>query len=508
MRSLLFLIFAVGAFTTNAQNLKFKVTGQKDTTVHLVKYMGKKLYYADTAEIKNGMVEFDGSKQKPGILALYIPGQNLFEFVYNKENVFVETKMPDVMGNAKAIKSEENKIFFDYVRYISSKRKNATMWKEKLADFDSESDEYKKIQEKIDKATADVEAYQENIVSNHWDKLVGRIVKMSMDIKIPEAPVDEAGNMVDSNFRFKYYREHYWDNIDLKDDRLVRTPVFHNKMETYFSKSMMVQHWDSIIYYAFDFCDQLPPKSDMFQYCVSWITSNYEKSKIMGMNKVFVHMALRYYCSTNEDGESPAHWMPKENLDKLCEKAQAHKNLVMGAVPPNLILLDTTDVEWHDLYSLESEYTLIYFWDPQCGHCKKITPKLQTLYEKKWKDRNIEIFAVGKAVGEDFENWKKYIRTNNLEFINVAVTDKLYRSALEDARRYVPRFTTIESLNYQKTYDVYATPKVWVLDKDKKIIGYSLTVSQLEDMLDKLQKKTDAEKLFPPEENVEDEQMH
>jgi len=151
----------------------------------------------------------------------------------------------------------------------------------------------------------------------------------------------------------------------------------------------------------------------------------------------------------------------------------------------------------------------LYFWDPECGHCKVVTPKLQTLYEQKFKERNIEIFAVGKAIGEDFDKWKKFIRTNNLEFINVAVTDKLYKAAVTDARMFVPQFTTIESLNYQQTYDIYATPKVFVLDKDKKIIAKSLTISQLEDMLDKMQGKASLPKIFPPDEDdKENEQMH
>ena len=95
-----------------------------------------------------------------------------------------------------------------------------------------------------------------------------------------------------------------------------------------------------------------------------------------------------------------------------------------------------------------------------------------------------------------------------MQFINVAVTNALYKAALEDARMFVPKYTTIESLNYQQTYDIFSTPKVFVLDKDKKIIAKSLTISQLEDMLDRLQGVKNAEKLFPPEDEVEDEQMH
>jgi hypothetical protein len=92
-----------------SQKLKFKVTGQKDTTVHLIKYVGKGMYYADTAEMKNGIVEFNGAKQVPGILGLLLPGQKFFEFIYNNEEVQLETSLPDFAGNMKVKKSEEKK---------------------------------------------------------------------------------------------------------------------------------------------------------------------------------------------------------------------------------------------------------------------------------------------------------------------------------------------------------------------------------------------------------------
>jgi len=488
-----------------AQKLKFKIEGQKDTTIHLIKYFGKGLFYADTAEIKNGIVEFDGSKQKAGVLAVFLPDQKMLEFIYNEEEVYIETSLPDMMGGAKVKKSEENKIFIPYVRFINEKRTNANMLTEERKNFEVGTAKYEDLTIKIDRATEEVEAYQQKIIDEHWDKFVSRMIKMSIDVKAPDAPVNSEGKIIDSNFRFLYYRAHYWDNIDLKDDRLCRTPIFHTKLKKYFSDRMMIQHWDTVIYYAFDFCDRLVPSSDMYQYVVSWLTAHYEKSKIMGMDKVFVYMGERYYCTFDADGKSPMSMMKDDKLKELCEKVTTYKDLVMGAKPPNISLRDTTDVTWRNFYSLKSEYTILYFWDPECGHCKKITPKLQTLYSKKWRDRNIEVFAVGKAVGEDFEKWKKFVRTNNLEFINVAVTDKLYKAAMEDARQFVPKYTTLESLNYQQTYDIYATPKVYILDKDKKIVGKSLTVSQLEELMDRLQGKADLEKVFPMEEEVDKE---
>jgi len=506
MRSVIITCCLLFTSLSFGQKLRFKIGNQKDTTVHLIKYFGKGLYYADTAELKGGFVEFDGTKQAAGILGVLLPGQKYFEFIYNKEDVYLETISPDFVDNMKVKKSEENKVFIEYIKFIGPKKTESGKLTEQRSKLKSDDPKYKELTDKIDALNKEVITYQENLIKSNPGKLVSKIVKMSMDIDIPEAPKDEKGNITDSNFRFNYFRSHFWDNVDLTDDRLVNTPIFHSKLEYYFGKNMMAQHWDTVLYHANKFCDALNPKSKTFEYCVSWITSSYGKSNIMGMDKVYIMMADKYYCSKNSEGKSPAFWMKQDKLDELCEKIPVQKNLVLGVRPPNVILRDTTDSKWQDFYSLKSDYTILYFWDPECGHCKKTTPKLETLYKEKLKARNVEIFAVGKAVGEDFGKWKKFIKDNSLTFINVAVTEPLFKAAMEDARQFVPRYTTLESLNYQTTYDIFSTPRVFVLDKDKKIIAKSLSISQLEEMLDRLQGKQELPKIFPPDPE-EDEQM-
>lgn len=501
---LLITILLISGLQLHAQTIKFKVSGVKDTTVHLIKYYGDKLFYADTAEMKNGLVEFDGSIQKPGIMALLLPEQKYFEFIYNNEEVHMETNVDDFMKFMKVKKSEENKVFIDYIRFLNEQKPKANALADQRKSLESTDPKYDELTKQIEQISKDVLTYQKNLIANNKDKLVSKIVKMSLEIEIPEAPVDESGKPIDSMFRYHYFRDHYFDNVDFSDDRIVNTPIFSSKLAGYFGKTMMVQHWDTIIKYGYRLADQLDPKSEMFKYTVTFLTTNWQKSKIMGMDKIFVMMADRYYCTTNAEGKSPAWWMSEEKLKELCDKIPAQKNTIMGIVPPNISLRDTTDEKWRDFYSLKSDYTIIYFWDPECGHCKKTTPKLERLYKEKLKDRNIEVFAVGKAVGEDFQKWKDFIRKNDLTFINVAVTESLYRAALDDARQFVPKYTTLEALNYQTTFDIYATPRILVLDKDKKIIAKQLTIHQLEDMLDKLTGHEKDPKIFPPDPEEEE----
>ncbi len=506
MKLIVTILIALVSFSGMAQKIKFKLANQKDTTMFLVKYTGKGMFYADTAEMKNGVVEFNttikGKEQKPGVFALLMPGQKYFDFIFNNEEVYIETKGPDYVNNMVVKKSEENKIFIDYVKFISAQRTKAAELGKKREALKKDDAEYKKLTTEIETITKSVEQYQLDLVKNNPTKFVSKLVKMSMDIVIPEAPRDDKGVLIDSNFAYKYYRDHYFDNIDLKDDRVLNTPIFHNKLEEFFSKKMLLQHPDTLVKYGYWFLDKLDQKSELFKYSLTYITSNAEKSNIMGMDKVFVRMGQRYYCAKNLEGKSPAYWMTEEKLAELCEKVETQKNLVQGVIPPNVILRDTTDTKWLDYYSIKADYTILYFWDPECGHCKTSTPKLQKLYSEKLKARNVEVFAVGKATGDDFEKWKKFIVKNNLTFINVALTDRLYREAQEDARRFIPKYTTLQSLNYQETFDIFSTPRVFVLDKDKKIVAKQLSISQLEDFLDRLQNYKGPKIIEPdPDEN-------
>lgn len=498
--STIFTILLIG-FNVYAQKLNFHIKDMGDTTVHLVKYVGSKLYYADTSEIKNGKVSFDGSKQDAGILAVLLPDQTYFEFIYNNEDVTIETKGPDYIENMIVKVSDENKIFLDYIQYMRSQRVKGNALQEEISHLDeNQAAERKALQSQIESIGKEVVAYQNNLVEKNPNTLVAKIVKMSTDIQIPETPEGKS----EREFRYEYFRDHFFDNIDLRDDRLVNTPVLQNKLEYFYSQNMLLQVPDTIIKYVFRVIDQIPEESLMYRFFVSNVTSHFEKSKIMGMDKVPTHMLHRYYCAKNERGEYKGYWMDDERLDEICETTEKRIHLMVGETPPNIILPDSTNNKWYNLHDLDAEYTILYFWDPGCGHCKKVTPQLGELYDKKFKERNIEIFSVGKATGDDFEAWKKFIRENNLNFINVGVTRQLYEKAKANPLQTLQENkTTLESINYQDTYDIYSTPRVFILDKDKKIIAKSLTIAQIELMLDELQEGyKDAEKLF----NIEDDQ--
>jgi len=159
----------------------------------------------------------------------------------------------------------------------------------------------------------------------------------------------------------------------------------------------------------------------------------------------------------------------------------------LGKKATNLILTDSTETKWIGFHDLPQEYVVIVFWDPHCGVCKKELPQIYEAYKERLKGLDVEVFAVAKAVDAGLmKDWKKFIRENKLDWVNVALTPKVYEEAKKDPRQFIPKHTTIESLNYAETYDVYSTPKLFVVDGERKLVGKQLTAEQIGDLVEKL----------------------
>jgi len=505
-RILIALLLLVGT-SLGAQTLKFKITGLKDTTVNLIKYLGPKLLYADTVQSKAGIVIFDGAKHPAGMYAVYLPGGTYFEFIHDKEIVDMSVgNITDLVGSMKVNKSKNNIVFYEYIYFMTDNKKEMSELT-KQYDAAKEGDPIRDtLKARSVELNKEVITYQKKLIAENQGTFIAMMVLMSMDIELPEAPKDANGVITDSNFVYNYYINHYWDNVDLKDPRIVNTPVYGNKLDKYFSEQGMIQIPDSIAKYAIimlNKMDQTNPENKVFQYTLSNITNKYSTSQIMGMDKIVWAMGVNYYCPPS----NKAFWMSAENTDKFCERVEKIGRTMIGNYSHMIILPDSTETNWINMHKIVADYTILYFWDPNCGHCKKTTPKLQTLYEKKFKARNIEVFAVAKATGDDFAAWKKFIRENGLKFINVGLTKSVYEQAMKDPRPLL-QYTNLESLNYSDTWDVYSTPRIFVLDKDKKILFKQLSISQLEEIMDKLTGHESDAKIFPIEEEDPEESGH
>jgi peroxiredoxin len=481
-------VVAVLAFNSSAAQTEggfkyeFKINGVKDTVIYLANYYGNQLYFADTARIdSNSRVVFEGETPHPGgIYAVVAPGQKYFEIILAENELMIETDVNNFIGKMNIVKSKENSIFYDYIRYLGTQKqlKDKATQKANSAKTLKKDKEEKKYRAEAIEIDKKVLEYQRNLVKDNSDLLVSKIVNMSLEPVVPPNP-----NPADSSFSYRYYRAHYFDNFDLTEDRLVRSPIFHQKLEYYF-KNVIPQVPDTIIREADALLAKVINTDDLFKYIAHHITYTYETSKIMGMDKVFVHQALSYYCP-DPKGNIRADWLTKKKQQKVCERARKLNPLLIGKKAPYIALTDSTEKKWLNFYSIKSDYTILVFWDPNCSHCKTDIPALHKMWKEELKAKGVEVFAVAKATGDDFEAWKKFIREHNLDWTNVGLTKNIFNQASKDnGRSVVPKYTTAHSLNYSNTYDVFSTPQVYILDKNKMIKAKKIDNEQIPTLID------------------------
>jgi thiol-disulfide isomerase/thioredoxin len=484
MRPLSILVLALIAGTTlfaqtktkpviSNYSFKFKVGGLKDVDVYLGFHYGEKKFIKDTAHVnQNGEVEFTGKDTLQGGIYLFVtPRKNFFEFVVNETKIQMETDTVDMVGHMNVKTSNENKVWYGYMKTIGEKQKELQPLKDIVnrKDIDKTSKEYTDAEAKIKTLTDQINAFRDDQIKKAPDMLVSKVFKAMKDIDLPVAKTKE-----DSIALPHYFKSHFWDNIDLTDNRLIRTPVLESKLVYYFEK-VIYQIPDSCIAAVDWILARATPEPEMFKFICHHLTYSFERSQIMCMDAVFVHIIDTYY-KTNR-----AKWVDQKTLDKMYERADKLRPILCGKKVEDIILPDTSGTAWHGLYELKGDYTILYFWDATCSHCKKTTPVLIDLYKEYLKPNGIEIFGVEGEL-EDAE-WKKYTKEHNLPWVNVSDNPEINTHP----EKYIIELkkTTLASLNFRHTFDLYSYPVLFILDKDKKIIAKKLGVEQVKEFLDK-----------------------
>ena len=435
-----------------AHDLKFNLGGLKNTICFLGCHYGDKDYLQDTAKIdEKGNFEFAGDKELPGgVYFIMLKSKTkYFEFIIDKDQHFsMSSDTIDFIKSMKVTGSEENRLFYEYLNYVTSKHEDVTALEKQAKDGPDK--DIAKV--KLDTLNAQVARYKTSFIKKHSDMLLSKVFNASEEPIVPPTPVLANGRK-DSTFVYRYYKAHFFDNVDFSDGRLVRSPIIFPKIKEYLDR-LTVQDPDSINAAADYLVQKAGSDKDMFKFIVAYITSTYESSNIMGMDKVFVHMAKKYYTADQ------ATWVTSSQLQKIQDRAIQLDPVLIGKRAPSLVMPDTNNV-MQAFDSIKANYTLLYFWDYDCGHCQKETPKLIKWYDS-IKGEGVEVYSVQTNEGSTAK-WKDYIKAHNLDWINVM---DIYHTS-----------------NFRHDYDVLTTPMLYLLDENKKIIAKKINTEDLDKVL-------------------------
>ena len=438
---------------TQAYQYTIRIKGIADTIVMLGHHYGDKQYVIDTVAVNsNGEAVFAGpTPLKGGMYLCVIPSlkNKYFEFLISgsEPKFTLETDTSDLAGNMKVTGSLENKLFFDDIQYVSNRRKEMNDMKEKLKTLEENSADARQLKDQMKLLNEEVEAERKLIIEKHPGLFYTKFLTAITDVKIPDAPLNIDGTK-DSTFAYRFIRNHFFDNIDFSDERLLRTTVFDTRIKR-FIKDYIVKIPDSIDVAVDEIIAKSKVDSTVFQFVTVMLLNEYATSKIMGFDAVYIHIVDQYYKT------GQAFWLDDVGLYKIIANADKVRPTLIGKPAPQLIMQDTSgnDVP---LYGLSSKYTVVIFWDVDCGHCKKEMPKIENIYPQ-LKGYGAEVYAA--YTQEEWDKWKKWLREKKYPWVNVGNV-KL-------------------KSDYQIRYNVDQTPLILILDKNKKIIAKKIGADQI-----------------------------
>ena len=442
------------------------VKGASETKIRLAYHLGNQQYIKDSLSTdKAGKGRFTGSeKLSPGVYMIVFPGNTFFEFLAGEDQYFdISCSINDPAGTLAFTGSDENERFLEYQKKWKSLQEEAMAASEKLRAASPSGSENSALKQQLSDQEKKMKQYLHETADKNKGTLLGAIAKSIIPVEtiVPVVPAGMANpDSVSRLWSYLYYKDHFFDNIDFSQPGLIRSPVLGGKLDQFFGQ-VVIQMPDSINKEADRVLDMSGRNKDMFQYVAVWLLNRYATSEIMGFDAVVVHLADSVYLA----GKAP--WASAEYLADLEKRVERLRPNLIGKKAAEMVMSSFTGY-YVSLYDVKADFTIVYFWEPDCGHCKEATPLLKAYYEEN-RGKGIEVFAV--CTQSDREKWEKYIADHGLSWINGWDPQRLSR--------------------FDYFYNVESTPLVYILDRDKRIIAKRLAVQDIGPFIDNYRKFED-----------------
>lgn len=466
-------------------NIEFQLKGFRNDTIILGQRLNDSYIRKDTAILDGqGRGVFRGNEVLgQGMYLVYLPDNRYFDLLIGNEQHFsFVNDTSDLLAEMKVKGSTDNIAFYDYQLYLKQMRVKATDLQEQIKNAANPGDSLK-LRNQLDGLNNEVNASIKDRINKYKGTFFSVFLLALQDVEVPDPPRDEAGNITDSLFQYRYYKNHYFDNFDVSDVRMLRTPIYENKILRYVDR-VVVQIPDSLIEAVDMLIEESRSDPQLFRYMLITLFNHYAESQIMGMDAVYVHIAEKYYIPEAE-------WSSDEFISKLKDRVAKLNPTLIGKTAPDIKLVKVSPEhmiaaaedeelkknpyvgDFFQLYDIDAPYIILYFWEADCGHCKKQTPILHDVYQR-LKKKGVEVVAVHILGGEEGKvKWIDYLNDNG------------YYDWINCWNPY--------DFSFKDIYDVSSTPSLFVLDKDKKIVAKKITPDQAEKIINSLIAKEKAD---------------
>ncbi|MFL5772714.1 MAG: DUF5106 domain-containing protein [Flavisolibacter sp.] len=463
LTTILLSLFSLAGFSQNGYEIRITLKPFTNQYVYLGHYYGRQLPIIDSVLLnsKSEGVLKGPKKLGGGIYLIGYPDRaHNFEILIDKNQKF--SIKADTL-NIRAVtfeNSPENREFKAYQEFMNVNGSSIDSLLKRRS-MVSAADSIK-INSQIETINTRIRNYRNNIMKKDPESFMAALLRA---MKEPEIPKNDPAAKKDSQFAYHYFKSHYWDGVNFYDDRLARTPFFETRIDRYFDQ-LVYPSADSVIKELDYMLGYASINEEMQKFLLLKFVNRYLNQKYMWEDAVFVHLFEKYF--SNKDYP----WLTEKGKKVITDRAYSLMANIMGTPAADVELPDTSGKKTN-LYSVSAPYVLVAIWDPTCGHCKELMPKLDSAYKANWKNIGMKIFGLARETDGKKSDWMSFIHDHHLgSWTNV------YYSKEDDAARINAGIPS-----YAQLYDVQSFPTLYLLDKDKRIIAKKVTLEQVDEIL-------------------------
>ncbi len=463
------LLLLLSATVSAQKGYEIKITFKpfKNQYIYLGHYSGKQMPIDDSVKLNDkSEAVFRGNKALGGgIYFIGYPAKDrFFEILIDKQQHFSIIADTADIDNKKFINSPDNVLFASYQKSMKEKGEFLSGLQQQMAT--ATSNDSARLIRQIAATDSAIAAYRKSLIARDPNNILSALLHLMVEPQVPPAE-KHPGGKYDSLFAYRYFKDHYWDDIYFFDDRISRTPsvLFEDRLDKYF-RTLVYHNADSVIREMDWMLGYASVSEEMTRFLLVKFVNRYLKQQYMWEDAVLVHLYEKYFSQNDYS------WLTPQGKKLITERAYSLMANIMGHPAENIVLPDSTGA-MRSLYDEPAPYTVVAFYDPLCGHCKELLPVLDSVYRASWKADSVHIYAVAKEVDGTAADWKSFIARNRLTgWTNVFYSKETERSRIDAS---IP--------GYSQLYDVQSFPTFYLLDRDKRIIAKKLTWQQITDIL-------------------------
>jgi peroxiredoxin len=427
------------------------------SAVKLVGNYGDQSFLADTARFAaEGKIQFKNAQGfAEGMYYLLLPDdRNCSFFIVNGEdNLTIRSDKANLTLGLTAEKSLENQLYFDNIRFQTALEAKYNALNQQLRTTQPAEQAALKaqLQALLDERDARIEGLRTQYPTALFPKFkqAGQNPKLRFTFR-SDGSLDSAATMIN-------FRKDWWNGCDFTDERLVRTPVFFNKLKKYIDE-YTPQNPDSIIAAADYLLAKTLINKELHKPVIGWLLSKYKplQTKLMDGEAVYSYLILKYMTPDMFPD------IDAKDMKITQERAQEMRSSLVGMIGQNVWGKDRNGLK-KSLYDLNAPIKVVYIYYTDCEHCQEETPKLRKVYDQ-WKKRGVEIFSIAANVKERAD-WLNFETKYGINW--TSVMDPMLES------------------KFNEKYFIDNTPELYVLDKNYRIIGKNLKPDQLPEVFER-----------------------